>query len=53
MPLVIMCGVPGSGKTTRARQLAEYLRDKHHKEVVVINEESLKMDKNVAFASNC
>jgi len=25
MPLILMCGNPGSGKTTRANQIAKYL----------------------------
>lgn len=37
MPLVVMCGVPGSGKTTRAQALAEYLKEKHQQKVVVVN----------------
>ena len=53
MPLVIMCGVPGSGKTTRAKQIADYLSKNHKQKVVLINEESLGLDKNVAFSSKC
>ena len=37
MPLIVMCGVPGSGKTTRANEIAKYLREKHEKKVVVVN----------------
>jgi protein KTI12 len=44
MPLVVMVGGPCSGKTTIARKLAEYIKDKG-KDVVLINEESLLINK--------
>ena len=37
MPLVVMCGVPGSGKTKRAREIAQYLAEKHKQKVVIVN----------------
>lgn len=38
MPLILMCGNPGSGKTTRAREIAQYLSEKHKQNVVIVNE---------------
>lgn len=38
MPLILMCGNPGSGKTTRAREIAQYLSKNHKQNVVVVNE---------------
>ena len=35
--LVVMCGIPGSGKTTRATEIANYLREKHKCEVSLVN----------------
>uniref|UniRef100_A0A7S4GJJ3 Protein KTI12 homolog n=1 Tax=Eutreptiella gymnastica TaxID=73025 RepID=A0A7S4GJJ3_9EUGL len=44
MPLVLVCGIPCSGKTTRARALkAEF--EALGKSVVLVNEESLGIDK--------
>lgn len=53
MPLILMCGTPGSGKTTRAKQIAEYLSEKHKKKICLINEEMLGVQKGVAFACTC
>ncbi len=38
MPLVVMVGIPGSGKTTRARNLEQYLVETHKAKVVLVNE---------------
>jgi protein KTI12 len=46
MALVVMCGTPASGKTTRALDLKNYLQTKHQKNVILVNEEALKLDKN-------
>ena len=37
MPLVVVCGIPSSGKTKRAEELAKYLKEKHNHNVVLIN----------------
>ncbi|XP_045508161.1 protein KTI12 homolog [Colias croceus] len=39
MPLIILCGTPVSGKTTRARELKEYFEKTHNKQVELISEE--------------
>ena len=51
MPLVLMVGIPSSGKTTRALELEQYFKEEHKQNVVVINEEFLKMDKNQSYKS--
>lgn len=51
MPLIVVCGIPGSGKTKRANEVAEYLREKHGKHVVVVNEENLGINKQLAYSS--
>lgn len=45
MPLIIMVGVPCSGKTTRAKGLEEYLKDEKKLDVQLINEEMLGISK--------
>jgi protein KTI12 len=51
MPLIILCGIPCSGKTFRASEIAAYF-DSRKKKVVIINEESLKLDKNDSYADS-
>lgn len=42
-----MVGIPCSGKSTRARQLSEYLQTEKGADVQLINEDSLGLDKKV------
>lgn len=51
MPLVILCGIPASGKTYRAKQIEQYLVERHKCRVVLLNEESLGLDKAKAYES--
>jgi len=44
-----MCGIPGSGKTTRALALKAALEDRHKCRVVLVNEESLGLKKEAAY----
>lgn len=39
MPLIIICGTPVSGKTTRANQIKDFFENKHKKNVEIISEE--------------
>ncbi|XP_045457620.1 protein KTI12 homolog [Melitaea cinxia] len=39
MPLIILCGTPVSGKTTRANQLKEFFEKTHNKHVDIVSEE--------------
>ena len=45
MPLIVMVGIPCSGKTKRANQIREYMEEEHKQEVQIINEEFLGMSK--------
>ncbi|TPX63845.1 hypothetical protein SpCBS45565_g06312 [Spizellomyces sp. 'palustris'] len=65
MPLVILCGLPCSGKTTRAHQLKveleQYIRDNAQNlaeknivlrsQVIIVNDESLRINKREAYES--
>jgi tRNA uridine 5-carbamoylmethylation protein Kti12 len=48
MPLVMMCGYPGSGKSTRALELFGYLKGLG-REVVIVSEESLNIDRTEGY----
>ncbi|XP_047038214.1 protein KTI12 homolog [Helicoverpa zea] len=39
MPLIIICGTPVSGKTTRAQELKDFFVNKHGKKVEIISED--------------
>uniref|UniRef100_A0A2A4J8Q4 Protein KTI12 homolog n=1 Tax=Heliothis virescens TaxID=7102 RepID=A0A2A4J8Q4_HELVI len=39
MPLIIICGTPVSGKTTRANELKDFFVNKHGKKVEIISED--------------
>ncbi|CAG4957985.1 unnamed protein product [Parnassius apollo] len=53
MPLIIICGTPTSGKTTRAKELKEFFENKHGKIVEIISEEEaitkLGYEKNATY----
>lgn len=49
MPLIVMCGIPCSGKTTVTKKLAAYLEKETGKKVEVINEEALNLVKQDAY----
>jgi protein KTI12 len=48
MPLIVLCGIPSSGKTTHAKQLYAYFKDKYTT-VHLINDESLLLSKQDAY----
>lgn len=50
MPLLVICGIPGSGKSTRANNLKEYLEEAHDAEVIIVSEDTLKLDKNTSYS---
>ena len=50
MPLIVVCGVPGSGKTRRSQQIADHLTNKHKCKVVIVNEENLGINKKIAYS---
>jgi len=49
MPLIVLCGIPGSGKTRRALEVKEFLEVKHACKVILINEEFLQLQKKEAY----
>jgi tRNA uridine 5-carbamoylmethylation protein Kti12 len=49
MPLVLFCGPPCSGKTTRAKALYEHIKNELKRDAVLINEESLLIKKNEGY----
>jgi protein KTI12 len=51
MPLIVMCGIPSSGKTSRSNQIMQYFINRFSNEdktnsVHLINDESLGIDKD-------
>lgn len=53
MPLIIICGTPVSGKTTRAYELKKFFETKHGKEVEIVSEDEtivkLRYEKNSTY----
>lgn len=49
MPLIILCGQPSSGKSTVARAIEKELKQLQ-KDVVVISEQTLRLDRNAAYS---
>jgi protein KTI12 len=45
MPLIVMVGIPCSGKSTRAKQIEQFLKEKGM-EVQIVNEEGLGLNKS-------
>jgi len=41
MPLIVMCGVPSSGKSTTATKVADYFQKEHGKVVNIVREDQL------------
>lgn len=51
MPLLLVCGLPASGKTTRAREVVEYFAQHHPSvPVVLLNEERFEIDREAAHS---
>ena len=48
MPLVVFCGLPGSGKSTRALELFAHLKNLG-RDVQIVNEESLNIDREEGY----
>lgn len=46
MPLIIMVGIPCSGKTTRAKNIAKFLTEEKKLDIQIINEELLDLNKS-------
>ncbi|XP_013385019.1 protein KTI12 homolog isoform X1 [Lingula anatina] len=52
MPLVVMCGLPCSGKTTRTNQLKHYLESELSKAVHIIDDHAIGIYKNEIYAES-
>jgi len=53
MPLVVVCGFPASGKTTRSKQLKEYLSEHYpSKKVHIVNENASGTIRNDLYANS-
>jgi protein KTI12 len=50
MPLVLMCGLPSSGKTNRTNELKEYFEKHSDKTVYIINDMNFNIDKNIYYS---
>ena len=48
MPLIVICGPPCSGKTTRATEIKNYL-EQYKKPIFLINEEYLSLKKEESY----
>jgi protein KTI12 len=52
MPLLVICGKPGSGKTTRANEIVQFYKSKNENlEVKLINAETFNVHKEKMFES--
>ena len=50
MPLLVICGKPGSGKTIRANEIVKYYKETHPSiDVVLINAEKFGIDKEKMY----
>ncbi|XP_068595682.1 protein KTI12 homolog [Brachionichthys hirsutus] len=52
MPLVVMCGYPCSGKTRRAEELKVYFEQNCDRQVHIVGDGPLGVDKNVVYADS-
>ncbi|KAJ8036224.1 Protein KTI12-like [Holothuria leucospilota] len=51
MPLIVMCGIPSSGKTTRTNEIKKHL-ELMKKIVVVVGDHVMNLDKNSVYADS-
>lgn len=52
MPLLMITGRPGSGKTTRAKELEKYIVEKYQRKVILLNEEFFGLNKADAYVNS-
>ena len=53
MPLIVVSGFPASGKTTRSKELADFLRKEWSKEVNIISEHDIVKDEDKDYTYSC
>lgn len=51
MPLVVLCGIPSSGKTERSRELSDYLRKNHEDIDVHVITDDITTSKDECYSS--
>ena len=53
MPLIVICGPPSCGKTTKAKELIEYIKSqKPNISIELINEEKFEINKEEIYSDN-
>jgi tRNA uridine 5-carbamoylmethylation protein Kti12 len=52
MPLIIIVGLPSSGKTNRTNELKEYFERQLNKSVDIVSDTNFNIDKNVYYSGN-
>uniref|UniRef100_A0A3Q1EQS2 Protein KTI12 homolog n=1 Tax=Acanthochromis polyacanthus TaxID=80966 RepID=A0A3Q1EQS2_9TELE len=52
MPLIVMCGYPCSGKTTRAEELKGYFEESSQRKVHIVGDKGLDVEKNSVYADS-
>ncbi|XP_053175268.1 protein KTI12 homolog [Scomber japonicus] len=52
MPLIVMCGYPCSGKTRRAEELKGYFEQKSGRQVHIVGDEALGVERNSVYADS-
>uniref|UniRef100_A0A1A8FKK4 Protein KTI12 homolog n=1 Tax=Nothobranchius korthausae TaxID=1143690 RepID=A0A1A8FKK4_9TELE len=52
MPLIVMCGYPCSGKTRRANELKAHFEEKTEREVHIVGDAALDVDRNNVYADS-
>lgn len=48
MPLIVMCGIPSCGKTTRAKEIEAFFKNEQ-KNVHIVSEDTMLIDKQKAY----
>ena len=52
MPLIIIVGLPSSGKTTKTNELKEYFERKFNKSVDIVSDKNFNINKNSYYSGN-
>ena len=52
MPLIVMCGLPSSGKSARCKELADYLEMKQNRKVTVVGDGQQGIDKSTVYSES-
>ena len=52
MPLIIICGLPSSGKSRRAAQLKSFFEKEKGKSVIVVDDTSIDVDKDTVYSDS-